>query len=454
MGKTRWLLVTSKQASAGLYTKSRVSSTATHFRQMGFKKYLYKMARIKEFWLLWKKTWYFWLQERSSLKQGFIALWICSLGGLVAGFALGAMVNRLELLPGLIILIPAAIGMRGNIFGALGSRLGTLQHMGLFRLSRNRQELSYQNAHASLHLTLATALYLGIMAKIVAIAFGVKGISLIDFLLISVLGGIISGIVVFFFTLILALVCYRKQWDMDNISAPLITVAGDAVTIPSLYLASLLVEIPWVTLLLSLFMCLISLWGIASGFRNDLFISRRIFRESLPVLALAGLIDLLAGTILEHRLQSFISFPALLVILPSFLEAVGALGSILAARLASKLHLGIISPQNFPGLLAIMDFTMILLFAGSLFSILGVSVHLVGSMVGLDSPGIGHLLLISLLAGYLSTIIALFVAYYAAIATFRYGLDPDNHGIPIVTSTMDFLGVLSLILTIILLGVA
>ena len=86
-----------------------------------------------------EKIWNFWLQERSSLKQGFIALGISSLGGLVAGFALGSMVNRLELLPGLIILIPAAIGMRGNIFGALGSRLGTLQHMGLFRLSRNRQ---------------------------------------------------------------------------------------------------------------------------------------------------------------------------------------------------------------------------------------------------------------------------------------------------------------------------
>jgi mgtE-like transporter len=412
------------------------------------------MVRGKKFWLLLRQTWGFWLRERASLKQGFIALGICSLGGLVAGIALGAMVKRLELLPGLIILVPAAIGMRGNIFGALGSRLGTLLHTGIFRLSRDRQELSYQNAHASLHLTLATALYLGIMAKIVAISFGVKGISLLDFLLISVLGGIISGIVVFFFTLFLAMLCYRKQWDMDNISAPLITVAGDAVTIPSLYVASFLVEISWVTPMLSLLMALIALWGIASGIQSDLSVSRRIFRESLPVLALAGLIDLFAGTTLEHQLQSFISFPALLVILPSFLEAVGALGSILAARLASKLHLGIISPQSFPSLPAFMEFTMILLFAASVFFILGVSAHFVGYIVGLKSPGIGHLLLISLLAGYLSTFVALFVAYYAAIASFRYGLDPDNHGIPIVTSTMDFLGVISLVLTMILLGVA
>ena len=36
--------------------------------------------------------------------------------------------------------------------------------------------------------------------------------------------------------------------------------------------------------------------------------------------------------------------------------------------------------------------------------------------------------------------------------TYRFGLDPDNHGIPIVTSSLDLLGALSLILAIVLLG--
>jgi mgtE-like transporter len=396
----------------------------------------------------------FWFQEKISLKQGLIALGICSLGGLVAGFVLGAMGKQLESLPGLILLIPAAIGMRGNIFGALGSRLGTLLHTGLYRLSRSREDLGYQSAHASLYLTLATSFYLGIMAKIVSVAFGIKGISVLDFSLISILGGIISGTVVFFFTLMLSTLCYRKEWDMDNISAPLITVAGDAVTIPSLYLASFLIKIPWLSTGLSLFLCIISLWSTVYGFRNDLPVSRKIFKESLPILCLAGLIDLFAGTTLEHQLQSLVSFPALLVFLPPFLEDIGALGSILAARLASKLHLGIISPQGFPRFPAIMDFTIILLFAAPLFAFLGISSHLVGYFSGLKGPGIGHLLLISLLAGYLSTLIVLIIAYYAAIASFRYGLDPDNHAIPIVTSSMDFLGVLSLVLTMILVGVA
>ena len=44
------------------------------------------------------------------------------------------------------------------------------------------------------------------------------------------------------------------------------------------------------------------------------------------------------------------------------------------------------------------------------------------------------------------------VGFHAAVATYRFGLDPDNHGIPIVSSSLDLLGVLSLILAIVALG--
>ena len=37
---------------------------------------------------------------------------------------------------------------------------------------------------------------------------------------------------------------------------------------------------------------------------------------------------------------------------------------------------------------------------------------------------------------------------------YRFGLDPDNHGIPIVTSSLDFLGAMSLILAIVILGLS
>ena len=54
--------------------------------------------------------------------------------------------------------------------------------------------------------------------------------------------------------------------------------------------------------------------------------------------------------------------------------------------------------------------------------------------------------------GWDSTTAAVVVGFYAAVSTYRFGLDPDNHGIPIVTSSLDLFGSLSLILAIVILG--
>ena len=72
--------------------------------------------------------------DAAGLRQAFAALLVSSGGDLLAGLTLGAITGTLEDLPGLLVLVPAAIGMRGNIFGALGSRLGTSIHTGTFRL--------------------------------------------------------------------------------------------------------------------------------------------------------------------------------------------------------------------------------------------------------------------------------------------------------------------------------
>ena len=61
---------------------------------------------------------------------------------------------------------------------------------------------------------------------------------------------------------------------------------------------------------------------------------------------------------------------------------------------------------------------------------------------------------VSLLGGFVATIFAVIVAYYGSIATFRLGLDPDNHGIPMITSSMDLLGAFALILAIVIVGIA
>src|SRR3954468_24324934 len=91
----------------------------------------------------------------ATVRQGLAALLVSSGGDLLAGLTLGAITGNLEKLPGLLVLVPAAIGMRGNIFGALGSRLGTSIHAGTFSLSRRADTVVGQNVVASMALTLS-----------------------------------------------------------------------------------------------------------------------------------------------------------------------------------------------------------------------------------------------------------------------------------------------------------
>jgi mgtE-like transporter len=120
-----------------------------------------------------RRLWRFWRSEQRTLRQGFVALFISSGGDLLAGLALASMTGALTRLPGLFVLVPAAIGMRGNIFGALGSRLGTSIHAGTFEPTlRNRRGSVYQNAYAATVLTLASSVFLGVLARLVCVPLG------------------------------------------------------------------------------------------------------------------------------------------------------------------------------------------------------------------------------------------------------------------------------------------
>jgi mgtE-like transporter len=393
--------------------------------------------------------------DAASVGQGMAALLVSSGGDLIAGLTLGAITHTLEDLPGLLVLVPAAIGMRGNIFGALGSRLGTSIHTGTFRLSRRADTIVGQNILASLTLTLSISLALAILAKAVAVGFGLNNtISIADFIVISIVGGVVSSIAVLALTLGVAAASVRRGWDMDNVAAPLVTAAGDMVTLPSLYLATFLVGFHIVTPLIAVLTSVAAVVALVVALRSGLPTLRRILVESLPVLVIAGTIDVVAGLSIEKRLESFLKYPALLVLIPPFLEDTGALGSILSSRLASKLHLGVIEPDRVPSRVARRDFVLIFAFAIPVFTLVALSAELASFVFDKASPGVLQMVGISLLGGFIATIFAIGIAYYGSIATYRLGLDPDNHGVPLLTSSMDLVGAFALILAIVLLGVA
>jgi mgtE-like transporter len=390
----------------------------------------------------------------AGARQGMAALLVTSAADLLAGLTLGSIEGTLEDLPGLLVLVPAAIGMRGNIFGALGSRLGTAIHTGTFVVSRRRDTLVGQNILASMALTLAVSSALAVLAKSVSVAFHLTSISVFDYLVISLVGGILSSAVVLVITLAVAARSVRAGWDMDNVAAPIVTAAGDVVTLPALFLATYLVGIPGVTFALGTLLAMVSVAALIAALRAGLPLLRRIVVESLPVMMVAGTIDVVAGVTIEKRLETFLALPALLALVPLFLQDTGALGGILAARLSSKLHLGLIEPTARPQRAARDDFLLVLVLALPVFFLMAISVDVVALVFGLASPGPVRMLGITLIGGLLATGACVLVTYYGAIAAYRFGLDPDSHGIPMVTSSMDLLGTISLIFAIVLVGLA
>jgi mgtE-like transporter len=82
-----------------------------------------------------------------------------------------------------------------------------------------------------------------------------------------------------------------------------------------------------------------------------------------------------------------------------------------------------------------------------------VTSHYVAIALDFASPGLPQMIGIALIAGYLCTVGAAIMAYATAVATFRFGLDPDNHGIPMITSSMDLVGVISVVGVVVLLGI-
>src|SRR5213078_625543 len=111
----------------------------------------------------------------------------------------------------------------------------------------------------------------------------------------------------------------------------------------------------------------------------------------------------IAGITIEKRIESFLVYPALLVLVPSFLEDAGALGGILSARIATKLHLGTIDLSRSPWRAAAEDVLLVFAYAVPTFLLLGVSADIVAALFDLTSPGALEMIGVYLLAGVFAT---------------------------------------------------
>lgn len=182
---------------------------------------------------------------KKILKESIPILFLCTLGGVAAGLILDGMKDQFSMIPGLLILLPAVLGNRGNISGALGSRLASALHLGLIEPHFNwRNTVLKDNFIAAMALNVVMSLALGVIAYESYVLFGMQDqmpASVIDLTLIALIAGTTAGVFLTILSMVLAISTYSRGWDPDNVLAPSLATVGDITTVLCLAIAAKIV---------------------------------------------------------------------------------------------------------------------------------------------------------------------------------------------------------------------
>ena len=157
---------------------------------------------------------------------------------------------------------------------------------------------------------------------------------------------------------------------------------------------------------------------------------------------------------LERRLATFETSPALLVLVPAFVSSAGALGGLLTSTLGTWLHLGAVVPSPSPPRAVRRAMRDLVVLAVPVYVFNAVGANLVSGLLGHAGPSDLAMIGASLLGAVGAVTFVLAVSYYGTIAAVRLRVDPDTFGIPIATSSVDLAGTVALIAAVTALGLA
>lgn len=180
------------------------------------------------------------MPERQDHLESYASVWgivrealpfelVCTAGGVFAGIILVKMTDMIEMIPGLLVLVPAILGMRGNISCTLGSRLGSAVHLGLISKIERNPEL-VNNVAGSLTLSLIMSIVLGVLAHLMTVAFGMTSAGIPVLVLIAVVSGVSSGVILSILAVVITIGAFKHGIDPDNVTTPAIGTLGDVIT--------------------------------------------------------------------------------------------------------------------------------------------------------------------------------------------------------------------------------
>jgi mgtE-like transporter len=173
-----------------------------------------------------------------AYREGLPALSASLLGGLLAGVVLGGMRGELRAVPGLLVLVPALLATRGNVYGSLGARLATGLHQGLIEPRvRGADDRLYRAVAAAISNGLLASAFAATVAFLVLTGIGDPVADLPVLVAIALIAGLLSGIVLAVSVVAVIFAGYRRGYNPDPLVGPIVTTAGDVFGVAFLLLA-------------------------------------------------------------------------------------------------------------------------------------------------------------------------------------------------------------------------
>lgn len=175
----------------------------------------------------------------NNFKEVFSSQLVSILGGLIVGTILAVYTNKILLIPGMLILLPGFLEMRGNISGSLASRLSSGLFLGVIKKNKINTKIIRGNLIAAILLAIIVSLALGIVTFL--FNYFIMNIFTLRIIFLPLIAGIIANIIEVPLTLFVTFYLFKKGHDPNNIMGPFVTSTGDVTSVVSLLVALIII---------------------------------------------------------------------------------------------------------------------------------------------------------------------------------------------------------------------
>lgn len=178
----------------------------------------------------------------TAFREALPVLTISAAGGLFAGFVLGGMEAELREIEGLLVLVPALLATRGNVYGSLGARLGSALHQGLIEPYVSVEDDRLRTAViAAISSGLLVSTLASIMAFVLLVGLGWPVAPVWMLVGVALISGLVSGGILVTTVVTVVLIGYRRGLNPDTLAGPVVTTTGDVVGMATMLLAARIV---------------------------------------------------------------------------------------------------------------------------------------------------------------------------------------------------------------------